>query len=85
MNKGYVINRGHYLKRFVINIRASKNISGLVKVTVTSPVGLMKFLLNVEPCKLKIFHVTGPCRHDNAQLYLKEEDPLHSHVDLVGR
>ena len=48
MNRGYVINRGHYLKRFVINIRASKNISGLVKVTVTSPAGLMKFFLNVE-------------------------------------
>ena len=31
-------------------IRASKNISGLVKVTVTSPAGLMKFFLNVEPC-----------------------------------
>ena len=30
-------------------IRASKNISGLVKVTVTSPVGLMKCFLNVEP------------------------------------
>ena len=31
-------------------IRASKNISGLVKVMVTSPVGLMKCFLNVEPC-----------------------------------
>ena len=49
MNKGYDINKGHYLKRFVINIRASKNISGLVKVAVTSPAGLMKFFLNVEP------------------------------------
>ena len=34
---------------FVINIRASKNISGLLKVTVASPAGLMKFSLNVEP------------------------------------
>ena len=31
-------------------IRASKNISGLVKITVTSPVGLMKCFLNVELC-----------------------------------
>ena len=38
------------MKRVVIDIRASKNISGLVKVTVTSPAGLMKFFLNVEPC-----------------------------------
>ena len=53
MNRGYVINRGHYLKRFVINIRASKNISGLVKVMVTSPAGLMMFFLNVEPCDSK--------------------------------
>ena len=30
-------------------IRASKYISGLAKVTVTSPVGLMKCFLNVEP------------------------------------
>ena len=43
------INRGHYLKRVVINIRASKNISGLVKVSITSPAGLVKFFLNVEP------------------------------------
>ena len=50
INRGYDINRGHYLKRVVINIRASKNISGLVKVSVTSPAGLMKFFLNVEPC-----------------------------------
>ena len=49
MNRGYDINRSHYLNRFVINIRASKNISGLVKVTLTSPAGLMKFFLNVEP------------------------------------
>ena len=42
------------MKRVVINIRASKNISGLVKVSVTSPTGLMKFFLNVEPCSLKI-------------------------------
>ena len=27
-----------------------KNSSGLIKVTVTSPAGLMKFFLNVEPC-----------------------------------
>ena len=40
------------LKNIVTNIRASKNISGLVKVTVTSPAGLMKFFLNVEPCKV---------------------------------
>ena len=39
------------MKRVVINIRVSKNISGLVKVAVTSPAGLMKFFLNVEPCK----------------------------------
>ena len=32
------------------NFRASKNISGLVKVMVTSPAGLVKFFLNVEPC-----------------------------------
>ena len=50
LSKGYDINRGHYLKRVVINIRASKNISGLVKIPVTSPAGLMKFFLNVEPC-----------------------------------
>ena len=49
MNRGYDINRGHYLKRVVINIRASKNTSGLVKILVTSPAGLMKFFLNVEP------------------------------------
>ena len=48
-NRGYGIKRGHYLKRVVINIRASKNNSGLVKVSVTSPAGLMKFFLNVEP------------------------------------
>ena len=40
------------MKRVVINIRASKNISGLVKVSVTSPAGLMNFFLNVEPCYL---------------------------------
>ena len=50
INRGYDINRGHCLRRVVINIRASKNISGLVKVSVTSPAGLMKFFLNVEPC-----------------------------------
>ena len=32
-----------------IIIRARKNVSGLVKVTVTSPAGLMKFFLIVEP------------------------------------
>ena len=32
-----------HLRRVVINIRASKNISGLVKVLVTSPAGLKKF------------------------------------------
>ena len=46
-----MISTGHYLKRVVINIRASNNISGLVKVLVTSPAGLMKFFLNVEPCE----------------------------------
>ena len=49
INRGYDINRGHYLKRVVINIRASKSISGLVEVPVTSPAGLVKFFLNVEP------------------------------------
>ena len=49
INRGYVINRGHYLKRSLINIRASKYISGLGNVTVTSPAGLMKCFLNVEP------------------------------------
>ena len=33
-----------------INIRARKNISGVVNITVTSPAGLVKFFLNVEPC-----------------------------------
>ena len=37
-------------ENLIINIRASKNISGLVNVTVTSPAGLVKFFLNVEPC-----------------------------------
>ena len=45
-----MISTGHYLKRVVINIRASNNISGLVKVSVTSPAGLIKFFLNVELC-----------------------------------
>ena len=54
INRGYDINRGHCLRRVVINIRASKNISGLVKVSVTSPAGLMKFFLNVEPCLICI-------------------------------
>ena len=58
------------MKRVVINIRASKNISGLVKVSVTSPTGLMKFFLNVEPCSLKIVKSimprvpNGNCRMD---------------------
>ena len=38
------------MKRVVIDIKSSKKISGLVKVSVTSPAGLMKFFLNVEPC-----------------------------------
>ena len=61
INRGYDINRGHYLKRVVINIRASKNNSGLVKVSVTSPAGLMKFFLNVEPwcCILYIADASG--------------------------
>ena len=29
--------------------RANKNVSGLVKVKVTSPAGLMNIFLNVEP------------------------------------
>ena len=45
------------MKRVVIDIRASKDISGLVKVTVTSPAGLMKFFLNVEPCATLLFVV----------------------------
>ena len=48
INWGYGV--GHYLKIVIINIRASKNISGLINVTVTSPAGLVKFFLNVEPC-----------------------------------
>ena len=36
INRGYDIKRGHYLKRVVINIRASKNILGLVKFSETS-------------------------------------------------
>ena len=47
INWGYGV--GHYLNFFIINNRASKNISGLVNVTVTSPAGLVKFFLNVEP------------------------------------
>ena len=42
------------MKRVFINIRASKNISVLVNVSVTSPAGLMKFFLNVEPCTRKL-------------------------------
>ena len=54
INRGYDINRGRCLRKVVINIRASKNISGLVKVSVTSPAGLLKFFLNVEPCTVII-------------------------------
>ena len=61
INRGYDINRGHCLKRVVINIRASKNISGLVKIQVTSPAGLMNFFLNVEPCFVTAFE--GGCRN----------------------
>ena len=44
------------MKMFVVNIRTSKNILGLVKVRVTlSPVGLVKFFLNVEPWVNSIF------------------------------
>ena len=40
-----------YLTHFMSSIfRASKSISGQVKVTVTSPAELVKFFLNVEPC-----------------------------------
>ena len=45
------------MRRVVINIRASKNISGLVKVSVTSPAGLMQFFLNVEPCRVILIKV----------------------------
>ena len=66
------------MKRVIINIRASKNISGLVKVSVTSPAGLMKFFLNVEPCNLKYVidndrsnrtrkKVAGPAKYDIRQ------------------
>ena len=40
-----MISTGHYLKRVVINFRASKKNSGLVKVSLTSPAGLIKFIL----------------------------------------
>ena len=53
-----MISTGHYLKRVVINIRASKNISGLVKVSVTSPAGLIKFFLMLSPVPEQI-HVMG--------------------------
>ena len=49
LTEAYDTKRGHYLKRVVINIRASKNISGLVKFSVTSPAGLMKFFLMLSP------------------------------------
>ena len=42
------------MKRVVINIRASKNISGLVKGLEISSAGLMKFFLNVEPCGCQV-------------------------------
>ena len=45
---------GHYLKKNVIDIRADKNISGLVEVMVTSPAGLMKFFLNVKPYRANL-------------------------------
>ena len=35
--------------------RASKNISGLVNIEVTSPARLMIILVNVEPCSLRQF------------------------------
>ena len=44
------------MKRVVIDIRASKNILGLVKFSVTSPAGLMNFFLNVESCNTKRYH-----------------------------
>ena len=48
---------GQYLENVVIDIiiRARNIVSGLVKVTVTSPAGLMKFFLNVEPCRQSSF------------------------------
>ena len=58
INRGYDINRGHYSKNVVINIRASKNISEVVKVSVTRPAGLMKFFLNVEPWRLYVYQST---------------------------
>ena len=61
INRGYDINTGHCLRRVAINIRASKNISGLVKVSVTSPAGLMKFFHNVEPCYSKTIHHLKRC------------------------
>ena len=60
INLGYGV--GHYLKIFIINIRASKNISGLVNVTVTSPAGLVKFFLNVEPCIALYPNVSQSCQ-----------------------
>ena len=66
------------MKRVVINIRASKNISGLVKVSVTSPAGLMKFFLNVEPWQFTLLLCNpGPLR---LLVYMPEglrEDPYH--------
>ena len=58
INWGYGV--GHYLKIFIINIWASKNISGLVNFTVTSPAGLVKFFLNVEPCWVTIYSTEYP-------------------------
>ena len=40
------------MKNVFISIRASIHISGLVKVTVASPAGLVKFFLNVEPWRV---------------------------------
>ena len=57
------------MKRVVINIRASKNISGLVKFSVTSPAGLMKFFLNVEPCNLINFWSTIAMGHIKMEVF----------------
>ena len=70
INRGYDINRGHCLRRVVINIRASKNILGLVKVSGTSPAGLIKFFLNVEPCL---------CKH-----LLSDQQSERSSVDCIS-
>ena len=56
----HAINRGHYLKTNFINFRSSKNVSGLVKVTVTSPTGFMKFFVTVEPCRAPLNFPASP-------------------------